>query len=164
MLLLTWCSKQNTTQIDFENLNFKLQSSKLYIVKNVNKNTYPWVSIYQENWWDTNDKFINSLIITSQNDPNIKIKDFVNKNIENLKASIWSIKIQPTKTLSFNCSWNKIIWIIKNFTITENKKDSYFSQFFFIDHDKRYVISFQSDNQNDNLDFKNSLNSLTCTK
>jgi hypothetical protein len=165
MTLLTWCSSpKHSTKISFDNLDLRLQSSKLYVGKSIDKTAYPWISIYQESWDNNQDMFINSIIITSQNNLNIKIKDFVNNNIENLKASIWWILIQSTKILSFNCSWEKIIWIIKDFKITENNNNSYYSQFFFIENNKRYVISFQSDKQDDNLDFKNSLSSLTCNK
>lgn len=164
MILLAWCSSSHITTIKFDNLDFKLQSSKLYIEKNIDKTVYPWMTIYQESWTKTNDIFINSLIITSQKNLNIKTKDFVNKNIESLKSRISSIVIQSTKTLSFACSWEKIIWIIKDFKITENNKDSFFSQFFFIDNNNWYIISFQSDIQKDNSDFKSSLSKLSCTK
>jgi hypothetical protein len=165
MILLTWCSSsQTTTIINFDNLNFKLQSSKSYIEKVIDKSVYPWMVIYQESWTNTKDTFINSLIIKSQKNLNIKTKDFANKNIDSLKSSISSIVIQSTKIMSFACSWEKIIWIIKDFKITENNKDSFFSQFFFIDNNDGYIISFQSDNAQENSDFKNSLSKLSCTK
>lgn len=165
MILLSWCSSSSkTTIINFDNLKLTLKSSKLYIAKDINKTTYPWILAYQESWWDTKDTFINSLIITSQSNLDLKIKDFVNQNIESLKTSIWSITIQSTKTLPFVCSGIKITWMIKNFKITEATKYSYFSQFFFIDENKWYIISFEADNQDDTLDFKNSLSSLSCIK
>lgn len=164
MILLTWCSSSHITTINFDNLDFKLQSSQSYTEKIIDKTVYPWMVIYEESWTDAKDTFINSLIITSQNNLNIKTKDFVNKNIENLKSRVSSIVIQSTKTASFTCSWEKVIWIIKDFKITENNKDSFFSQFFFINNNNWYIISFQSDNQKNNSDFKNSLNKLACTK
>lgn len=164
MILLTWCSSSRITTINFDNLDFKLQSDKLYTQKAIDKNIYPWMIIYQETWTNSKDTFINSIIITSHNNLNIKTKDFANKNIENLKSTIPSIQVQSTKTSYFVCSWIKIIWIIKDFKITENSKDSFFSQFFFIDNNNWYIISFQSDNTEDNSDFRKSLSKLSCNK
>jgi len=164
VILLTWCSTSHMTRINFGNLDFKFKSEKSYTIKDIDRTVYPGIVIYQESLDKTKDIFINSLIITSQNDPSIKIKDFVNNNIENLKVNILWLTVKSTQIQSFACSGEKIIWIIKDFKITETNKTSYFSEFFFMYDNKWYIISFESDNQNDNSDFKNSLSNLSCTK
>lgn len=161
---MSWCSSSYTTDINFQKISFWLQSKKSYIQKEIDKTLYPEIIIYQESWSKDTDTFINSLIIKSQDNITLNTKEFANQNISTLKSSIGWIEIKSTSTLSFNCSWEKIVWIIKTFKITENNKDNYFSQFFFIENKKWYIISFESDNQDDNSDFKNSLNKLYCTK
>lgn len=164
MTLLTWCWTSYTTEINFDNITRVFKASKSYIQKTIDKQEYPWMIIYEEEKIDTQDSFINSIIIASQDNISLKTKDFANKNLNSLKASIGSIKVQSTKTLAFNCSWEKIIGIVKYFTTTQNKKNNHFTQFFFINKNKGYIISFQSDNEEDNSDFKTSLSKLSCKK
>lgn len=160
-LLLSGCWNSIITKIQFEKFNLDLKSDQQYFINDIwDQNS--WIIIYQ--WSNQSDsEFINSLVIlstpTKQN-----IKDFVDQNIKKLNSSISSIEIIDTQTLSFNCSWTKIIGIIKSFLTTNDDIENYFSQYFFLYDEKWYIISFSSDDEDDNIDFQKSLTSLSCIK
>lgn len=160
-LSLSWCWNSTTTKIQFENFNLDLKTNQQYFINDIwDQNS--WIIIYK--WSDQEDsEFINSLVIlstpTKQN-----IKDFVDQNMNKLNSSISSIETTNTQTLSFNCSWTKTIGIIKSFLTNDDDIENYFSQYFFLYDEKWYIISFSSDNEDDNIDFQKSLTSLSCIK
>ncbi|MCF7834978.1 hypothetical protein K9M48_02890 [Candidatus Gracilibacteria bacterium] len=160
-LSLSGCGNSTTTKIQFENFNLDLKTNQQYFINDIGDQN-SGIIIYKGS--DQEDsEFINSLVIlstpTKQN-----IKDFVDQNMNKLNSSISSIETTNTQTLSFNCSGTKTIGIIKSFLTNDDDIENYFSQYFFLYDEKGYIISFSSDNEDDNIDFQKSLTSLSCIK
>ena len=162
-MLLAWCWSNQYTQIQFDNFNIKIKTDQAYYIQQNDQSEYKNISIYKpDNSQDPTQETQKSIIFTSQDKLNLNAKDFANQNMETLKSSIWSYTIDSTTVWSFVCSWNNIIWITKKFTIKQDKQNIYFLQFFFVQNNKWYIISFQSDSQKDISDFEDNLNKSKC--
>lgn len=166
--LISSCGKVDTIPITFDWINYEIsldyKETNPVLIENeqiLNKILKAYKKSNEE-WFDEN-----IIISTSTFKKDIGIDSTLEVNIKKLKQQIiWYEEIEKD-SLNFDCEWNDIQWRYINFILPKNILDNsvwkyYVSQYYFINDNKNYIISYASENQDWLETFIDTLDSLNC--
>ena len=107
--------------------------------------------------------FINSLIIiTTPIQSWTDIKKLVDSNTKNLQLKLLKYIATDNENKNVKCNNLQYSWYITAFSYQLNTDTLYDGQYFFIDNEKLYIISLNSDNIHDINAFVKSVKTIQC--
>ncbi len=161
VLLLSWCGKKTTQNIDFERYTIVLKTKYQYQeIKNTTTNE-ELNTIKQ--FIQTNTSWFIGSILIGKNEVNtwIDLKKIWEKNKKIILKNIPWTK-ESSKNFSFTCSWEKLSGILQKFSTKWTKTTKYLNQIFFIQDNEIYWISTMTEDKKENSNFKNIYKTIEC--
>ena len=94
------------------------------------------------------------------------LSDFVNDNINTLKQNTETYKQLKSQTIFFDCNGQELEWNLQSFMMIQwngISKNLYLWQYFFIRHEKWYILSIASPHKDIHDMFISSLDNIECS-
>lgn len=166
-IFIYWCFSENYNYQTFDKFKiwldekFKVFDSSLIDDKQITNKIIFALKNKNDSW------FIENILISKDFDiKNISIEDLVNLNIKKSKEKIVWLENVEQETIKFVCNWNNISWIYVIFELSDTLKDdsakNYVWQFYYINDQNWYTISYISNNKENIQAFSKNLKTLNC--
>lgn len=169
VLLLSWCVKKYTTEIEFDQFVLKVTSEnaaleeitgeKKAIFEN-DKNLYKIYTIMNKSW------FSDSILISKEEkNTQILIERIMQINIKQLENKLKWFEAESVSKIDINCGENKITWYLQAFSIDSitPKNMIYTNQYYFEYKWYMYIISASTENSSNHDKFKKWIKNIKCT-
>ena len=159
LVMLAWCGQKTMMQVSFDAYTFQRNTNgKIYAAKA----NQPWsITRYQAQQVTTgkaNSLIVSQMLLSSGN----ALLDVVKLNTDQLGKKLLNYKWSSPSKKNSTCRWMNMTWYATTFTYDLDTETFHAYQYYFMQGNTLYLISFQADNSKDVSAMAKSIASLTC--